>query len=92
MDYDHVYTYIEQGEAEFFLDGVKYYVTEGDVLLMHPHMAHIIRSTSTTVPLIQYIFHFDLYYDEKRALWTETGISNRSAENKSGEGNAACLL
>lgn len=74
MDYDHVYTYIEQGEAEFILNGVKYYVKEGDVLLMHPLMSHIIRSTST-LPLIQYIFHFDLYYDEKRVVWKETGIT-----------------
>lgn len=74
MDYDHVFTYIEQGEAEFFLDGVKYYVKEGDILLMHPYMSHIIRSTST-FPLIQYIFHFDLYYDEQRVVWKETGIT-----------------
>jgi AraC-like DNA-binding protein len=67
MDHDHVYTYIEQGEAEFFLSGVKYVVQEGDVLLMHPFMSHIIRSTSA-IPLIQYIFHFDLNYDEKRSL------------------------
>ncbi|WP_409340410.1 AraC family ligand binding domain-containing protein [Paenibacillus sp. MBLB4367] len=64
MDYDHVFTYIEQGEAEFFLDGVKYQVKEGDILLMPPFMGHIIRSISE-VPLIQYIVHFDLYYDEK---------------------------
>ncbi|MNI01442.1 Arabinose operon regulatory protein [compost metagenome] len=74
MDYDHVYTYIEQGEAEFFLDGVKYSVKEGDILLMSPFMAHIIRSTST-LPLIQYIFHFDLYYDEERSLWKDQAIT-----------------
>lgn len=67
MDHDHVFTYIEQGEAEFFLGGVKYLVQEGDVLLMHPYLSHIIRSTST-LPLIQYIFHFDLYYDVERCL------------------------
>lgn len=60
IDHDHVYTYIEQGEAEFFLSGVKYLVKEGDIVLMHPFMSHIIRSTSTQ-PLIQYIFHFDLF-------------------------------
>ncbi|MCY9670378.1 AraC family transcriptional regulator [Paenibacillus alginolyticus] len=74
MDYDHVYTYIEQGEAEFFLDGVKYQVKEGDILLMPPFMAHIIRSTSE-VPLIQYIFHFDLYYDEERSSWKDQTIT-----------------
>ncbi|KQX45226.1 MULTISPECIES: AraC family transcriptional regulator [unclassified Paenibacillus] len=74
MDYDHVYTYIEQGEAEFFLDGIKYQVKEGDILLMPPFMAHIIRSTSE-VPLIQYIFHFDLYYDEERSSWKDQAIT-----------------
>lgn len=64
LDYDHVYTYIDQGEAEFFLNGVKFLAREGDVLLMHPCMPHIIRSTSD-LPLVQYIFHFDLYYDEE---------------------------
>lgn len=77
MDYDHVYTYIEQGEAEFFLDGVKYSVKEGDILLMPPFMAHIIRSTSE-VPLIQYIFHFDLYYDEERSSWKDQTITEES--------------
>nr|WP_237391754.1 AraC family transcriptional regulator [Paenibacillus dendrobii] len=65
LDQDHVYTYIDQGEAEFFLNGVKFLVREGDVLLMHPCMPHIIRSTSD-LPLVQYIFHFDLYDDENR--------------------------
>lgn len=74
MDYDHVFTYIEQGEAEFFLDGVKYEVKEGDILLMPPFMAHIIRSTSE-VPLIQYIVHFDLYYDEQRSTWEDQVIT-----------------
>lgn len=74
IDYDHVFTYIEQGEADFFLNGVKYNVKEGDVLLMHPFMSHIIRTTSA-VPLIQYIVHFDLYYDEERIAWKEVGIT-----------------
>ncbi|WP_256758816.1 AraC family transcriptional regulator [Cohnella sp. WQ 127256] len=76
MDHDHVFTYIEQGEAEFFLSGVKYEAREGDILLMHPFMSHIIRSTSS-VPLIQYIFHFDLFYDEERSLLKYTNATKR---------------
>ncbi|RXZ84731.1 AraC family transcriptional regulator [Paenibacillaceae bacterium] len=76
MDHDHVFTYIEQGDAEFFLGGVKYLVQEGDLLLMHPFMPHIIRSTSAT-PLIQYIFHFDLYYDEERSMLKSTQASKQ---------------
>ncbi|MDQ6419593.1 AraC family transcriptional regulator [Paenibacillus sp. LHD-117] len=71
MDHDHVYTYIEQGEAEFILSGVKYEVGEGDVIIMHPLMSHLIRSTSD-LPLIQYIFHFDLFYDENRSRLKNT--------------------
>ncbi|WP_438350993.1 AraC family transcriptional regulator [Paenibacillus sp. FA6] len=80
MDYDHVYTYIEQGEAEFFLNGVRYLAKEGDVLLMHPFMPHIIKSTST-LPLIQYIFHFDLYYDELRSSSRNVSVSKEIAHN-----------
>jgi AraC-like DNA-binding protein len=78
MDFDHVYTYIEQGEADFFLNGVNYSVKEGDVLMMPPFMAHIIRSTST-VPLIQYIVHFDLFYDEVRSTWKDQAITEERA-------------
>jgi AraC-like DNA-binding protein len=74
-DYDHVFTYIEQGEADFLLNGIKYSVREGDVILMHPFLQHVIVTTSP-IPLIQYIFHFDLYYSEERSKWTVTGITH----------------
>lgn len=74
-DYDHVYTYIEQGEAEFFLEGISYYVKEGDIILMPPFLTHIIRSTSF-VPLIQYIVHFDLFFDEERSAWKDQKITD----------------
>jgi len=79
LDHDHVFTYIEQGEAEFFLGGVKYLAQEGDILLMHPFMPHIIHSTSD-LPLIQYIFHFDLYYDEERSKLRETQATKQDRE------------
>lgn len=80
MDHDHVYTYIDQGEAEFILNGVKYTVQEGDVLLMHPFMPHIITSTSA-VPLTQYIFHFDLYYDEHRSFLKNDSENTLAVDN-----------
>ncbi|GAE05676.1 AraC family transcriptional regulator [Paenibacillus sp. JCM 10914] len=73
IDFDHVFTYIEQGEAEFILNGVRYAAREGDLFLMPPMLPHIIRTTSE-VPLIQYIIHFDLYYDDMRSGWKETGL------------------
>ncbi|MDQ8736205.1 AraC family transcriptional regulator [Paenibacillus sp. LHD-38] len=75
IDFDHVFTYIEQGEADFVLNGVKYLAKEGDLFLMPPLLPHIIRTTSD-VPLIQYIVHFDLHYDEIRSGWKETGLIN----------------
>jgi AraC-like DNA-binding protein len=75
IDFDHVFTYVEQGEADFILNGVKYLAKEGDLFLMPPMLPHIIRTTSD-VPLIQYIVHFDLYYDETRSGWRETGLIN----------------
>lgn len=74
IDYDHVFAYIEQGEADIWLDGVKYHVTEGDAYLFCPFKPHLIRTT-TTVPLIQYIFHFDLYHDDERSSWKSIGIT-----------------
>ncbi|MEK8131829.1 AraC family transcriptional regulator [Paenibacillus filicis] len=75
LDGDHVYTYIDQGEAEFILNGVKYDVQEGDILLMHPFMPHIIKSASDA-PLVQYIVHLDLYYDPIKSLIDKVGLSN----------------
>lgn len=72
MDYDNVFTYIEQGEAIFILGGATYPIAEGDVVLMHPFMPHVIRSTSE-MPLIQYIFHFDCNYDLVRSQWKVSG-------------------
>jgi AraC-like DNA-binding protein len=93
LDGDHVYTYIDQGEAEFILNGVKYDVQEGDVILMHPFMPHIIKSTSA-VPLVQYIIHLDLYYDESRSLNEKENLSNafeKSCETDSREMQLASI-
>ncbi|WP_206438424.1 AraC family transcriptional regulator [Paenibacillus whitsoniae] len=74
LDYDHVYTYIEQGEAEFFMGGITYQVKEGDVILMPPFLTHLIRATSDA-PLIQYIVHFDLFYENERSRWHDQGMT-----------------
>lgn len=76
LDYDHVFTYIEQGEALFIIGGVPHPLKEGDAVLIHPLMPHIIRSTSDD-PLIQYIFHFDCQYSAERSRWTEIGWQHK---------------
>jgi len=75
IDFDHVFTYIEQGEAEFIAEGVKYTAKEGDIFLLRPFTPHIVRAASD-VPLIQYIVHFDLYYNEIRSGWKTTSLIN----------------
>ncbi|MBO7746186.1 AraC family transcriptional regulator [Paenibacillus sp. MWE-103] len=77
VDYDHVFTYIDGGEAEFILDGVKYPAKEGDMFLMPPFMPHLIRAVSD-VPLVQYIVQFDLHADEERRRWKETTVINET--------------
>lgn len=63
IDFDHVFTYIEQGEAEIIIDGIRYHLRTGDLLLISPLMVHLIHATSK-VPLIQHIVHFDLHSSE----------------------------
>lgn len=76
LDYDHVFTYIEQGEALFIIGGVSHPLKEGDAVLIHPLVPHIIRSTSVA-PLIQYIFHFDCQFSPERSRWTKIGWQHR---------------
>ena len=64
-DPDNVFTYIAQGSAEFILDGIKYLVSEGDAIIMHPFMPHIIL-TNISSSFIQYVIHFDLHFDPNR--------------------------
>jgi AraC-like DNA-binding protein len=77
-DYDNVFTYIEQGEADFILDGVTYRVEAGDAIVMRPFLPHLIKilpsPTGPGEPLVQYIVHFDLYYSEERSKWDNLGI------------------
>jgi AraC-like DNA-binding protein len=75
VDFDNVFTYIESGEADFIIDGTRYHVKAGNAIVMHPFLKHIIHSTSTD-PLVQYIFHFDLFFDDQRSLFTQIGIDS----------------
>lgn len=72
LDFDHVFTYIEQGEAIFVLNGSSYRVSEGDAILMTPFVPHLIRPVSET-PLLQYICHLDCRYTAERSSRTKLG-------------------
>ncbi len=64
-DIDHVFTYIASGRAEFIVEGVKYPLRAGDVIIIPPYKAHVIVSQGEE-PLVQYIMHFDFFEDKKR--------------------------
>lgn len=70
MDYDHCFTGIIDGEADFYVNDAKYHLTKGDVIIIPPMCKHMIASTSST-PLQQYIFHFDFFYYKARANFPE---------------------
>lgn len=74
IDHDNVFTYIAEGEADFILDGIQYHLKGGNVIVMPPYLKHLVRSTST-IPLVQYTFHFDLFYDRERSLLTKIGVA-----------------
>lgn len=59
-DLDNVFTYIAQGSAEFIVDGNKYVLGVGDIIIIPPFQTHIVMSLGTE-PLVQFIFHFDFF-------------------------------
>jgi len=75
LDYDNVFTYIVQGEAEFIIDETKYILKEGDIAIIPPFKTHIV-SNKAEIPLIQYIFHFDIFYDKERSFLKKMGAGN----------------
>lgn len=64
-DIDNVFTYIAAGSADFIVEGVKYSLMAGDVIIMPPYKTHVIMSQGEE-SLVQYIMHFDFYEDKKR--------------------------
>lgn len=64
-DIDYVFTYIASGSADFIVEGNKYILGAGSVIIMPPYMTHIILSHGKE-PLVQYIMHFDFYEEQER--------------------------
>lgn len=84
QDDENVFTLIAGGRADFTLDNVKYSVAEGDIILMFPMLPHTIEITSKE-PLIEYIFHFDLYrrnaQDRPQHILVSSVIGQQSDRN-----------
>ena len=70
-DYDHCITGIIEGEAIFYIENVQYHLVKGDVIIIPPMCRHMIVSRNQS-PLMQYIFHFDLFYDKSRADFSDS--------------------
>lgn len=64
-DIDCVFTYIASGSADFIIEGNKYILSAGSVIIIPPYMTHIILSHGKE-PLVQYIMHFDFYEEPER--------------------------
>lgn len=62
-DIDNVFTYVAAGSADFIVEGVKYTLKPGDVIIIPPYKTHVVISQGKD-SLVQYIMHFD-YYEEK---------------------------
>lgn len=65
MDYDHVLTFIEEGNVEFFIDGVNYFLSSGNAIIVPPFTPHLVTTTKNT-KITHYVTHFDLFYDSER--------------------------
>lgn len=62
-DIDNVFTYVAAGSADFIVEGVKYTLKPGDLIIIPPYKTHVVISQGKD-SLVQYIMHFD-YYEEK---------------------------
>ena len=72
VDYDNVFTFIADGQADFVIDGIKYHIGEGDAILMHPFQTHLIYAKSS-LPLVQYTYHFDFFFNKGRSSLNQIG-------------------
>ncbi len=63
-DIDNVFTYIAAGDAEFIMNGNRYRLHAGNVILIPAYLAHRITSTGSQ-QLVQYIIHFDFIETEE---------------------------
>ena len=67
QDIDHVYTMIAAGSADFIVEGVRYSLRRGDIIVIPPFQTHVIIPTGGE-ELVQNIFHFDFFEDPDRCM------------------------
>lgn len=80
QDIDHVFTYIASGTGDFIIDGNRYSLGEGNVIVLPPYKTHIIISQGEE-PLVQYIIHFDFFETPERVKLMHQRASMNPAEH-----------
>lgn len=73
VDFDHVYTFVHRGQADFIFDGMRLRAGPGTALVMPPGVRHLVRSSRPGQTVVQQIVHFDLTYDAVRAQQQRIG-------------------
>lgn len=74
LDFDHVFTFIHRGRADFIFNGLRVRAEAGTALIMPPGLRHVVRSPPG-VPAVQHIVHFDLRHDPRRAVQERIGMA-----------------
>lgn len=80
VDYDHVFTFIQRGRAEFHFDGSRIRAAAGTALIMPPGVRHVVRSPPG-MAFIQHIVHFDMAYHPQRAAQRLPGMHRLGARS-----------
>lgn len=76
QDVDHVYTMITAGHADFIVEGTRYSLGRGDVIVLPPFQTHVIVPTGGEM-LQQKIFHFDFFEDPERCSLRHEDVLDR---------------
>lgn len=74
-DIDHVFTYIAEGSGDFIIDGNRYSLETGSVIIIPPYKTHIIISQGEEM-LVQCVMHFDFFETEERVKLLHRSVSD----------------
>ncbi len=74
VDYDHVFTFIAEGGADFIVEGYRHGLSTGDAILLPPFARHVLLPRGDR-PFAEFVVHFDPVYQAERAGLTEIGLS-----------------
>jgi len=79
-DPDNVFVYIQNGSCNYTLEGMTYRLDAGSVLIFPPFYSHLVVSADTG-PIVEYIFHFDLFTGKDAEMPREELLELRRTDN-----------